>query len=536
MDTHLGSSLGAGADATNRRRIETDVLVVGGGGSGLAAAIEARTCGRRVILLEKNEKLGGSTAWSMGSLSANSSPQQLRKGILDSPDDHFDDMTRFREMSGRIKRSSRPVPNNLDLRRLLVDNVGETVRWLTSMGVEFYGPLPEPPHRKPRMLSVLPNPRAYIYHLERAARKKGVDIRPSVRARKLIVEDGRAVGVLCDTKDGEVEFRARGGVVLTTGDFAANPELKAKHISPEMAQSRATNPTATGDGHEMVLELGGRIVDTGLHSSGIRFQPPPPKWITSLPPQVWFTRLLNFAIEHVPGWLLRPFIMSFMTTVMVPSTYMFKEGAILLNKRGERFIDELKNPGDNAVPVLAGQPDEIGYILLDHKIAQKFSRWPNYVSTAPGVAYAFISDYRRTRKDIFREGRTLDDVAAKLDMSPATLKQTVAEYNASLAASPPDATRLPLDGGPYVVLGPVRHYMNFADSGVAVNNRLQVLGPGDEPIPGLYAAGFIGMGGVILVGHGHHLGWAFTSGRLAGRYAAHKVVSEDLPESSHHYQ
>jgi succinate dehydrogenase/fumarate reductase flavoprotein subunit len=227
-----------------------------------------------------------------------------------------------------------------------------------------------------------------------------------------------------------------------------------------------------------------------------------------------------------------------MTTVTVPSTYMYKSGAILINKRGERFTDELKNPSDQPIPVLAGQPDELAYVLLDAKIAKKFSKWPYYVSTAPGIAYAYIPDYRRTRKDIFHEAPTLAALAAKVGIPAAQLEKTVADFNRELPSRPAAADLKPLDQGPYIAMGPVRHYMNFADSGVAVDHRLQVLGPGDKPIEGLFAAGFIGMGGVILVGHGHHLGWTFTSGRFAGRHAAHRVVTEDYvpPDSTHHYQ
>ena len=84
-----------------------------------------------------------------------------------------------------------------------------------------------------------------------------------------------------------------------------------------------------------------------------------------------------------------------------------------------------------------------------------------------------------------------------------------------------------LDRGPYVALGPVRHYITFSDSGVAVNERHEVLRADGTPIEGLYAAGFIGMGGMLLEGLGHHLGWAFTSGRRAGRHAAFRVVTPD---------
>ena len=79
---------------------DTDVIVVGGGGSGLAAAIEARTLSRRVVLLEKNPKLGGSTAWSVGSISATNTPHQIRMGIQDRPEDHFEDLGLFCKKTG----------------------------------------------------------------------------------------------------------------------------------------------------------------------------------------------------------------------------------------------------------------------------------------------------------------------------------------------------------------------------------------------------------------------------------------------------
>ena len=72
-----------------------DVIVVGGGGSGLAAAIEARAPGRRVVLLEKNARLGGSTAWSVGSITSTRTPHQRRAGVEDDPQAHFADMPLF---------------------------------------------------------------------------------------------------------------------------------------------------------------------------------------------------------------------------------------------------------------------------------------------------------------------------------------------------------------------------------------------------------------------------------------------------------
>jgi cation diffusion facilitator CzcD-associated flavoprotein CzcO len=153
-----------------------NVLVIGGGGAGLAAAIEAAGRGAAVILLEKNAALGGTTAWSIGSFTATQTPQQLARGIEDSPDEHFADMPKF---AGPLAERDNPA-----LRRLFVDNANETLRWLMAMGIEFFGPMPEPPHSKPRMHNVLPNSRAYIHRLGRRADALGVDIRLGTRAAR----------------------------------------------------------------------------------------------------------------------------------------------------------------------------------------------------------------------------------------------------------------------------------------------------------------------------------------------------------------
>ncbi len=505
---------GSGPDA----RI-VDVIVIGGGGSGLAAAIEAASLGRTVSLIEKGEDLGGTTGRSIGSIAATNTPHQFRKGIQDSPEDHLRD---FREFNAKLN-----LPGNETLARMLVENVPETFRWLQSMGIEFFGPMAELPHRKPRMHNVLPDSRAYIFHLERRARQLGVEVRTGSAARKLLVEGGRVVGVECETASGPITVRARGGVVLCTGDYSADPEFRAKYISPDIAAVEPVNPLNTGDGHRLVLALGGRIINPQLHLAGIRFQRPPRRWLGKIPPYRPITRMMRWVLDHVPGPLLRPLIISFLTTVLVPSPKLFQQGAIMINARGERFTDELMDPCAD----LARQPDQRAYILLDGRLAEKFSGWPYYVSTAPGIAYASIADYRRTRRDIFREDATLEGLAGKLGFEPDTLRRSVTDHNAKLALRRSPDERQPLGGGPFVALGPVRYYINFTDGGIAVDDGFRVLGEGDRPVPGLYAAGLIGMGGVLLEGHGHHLGWAFTSGRLAGRRAAYASVSDDLPEA-----
>lgn len=500
--------------------IVADVVVVGGGGSGLAAAIEARTLGRKVVLVEKNPTLGGSTGRSVGSITATNTPHQLRKGILDSPDDHFEDMGKFCERTG--------LQDNLALRRVLIDNVSETVRWLMSMGVVFHGPLPDPPHRKPRMHNVLPNSRAYIYHLARRARQLGVDIRVGTPFCDLIRDQaGAVIGIRCQSDGREISIHARGGVVLTTGDFAGDPSMRRRHLPPLVGDARPINPTNTGDGHRSVVGAGGRMMNAQHFLGGVRFPPPPEKWVMRIPPWRTITRFISWSLDHMPPRLLRPFVMSFLTTVLQSSPNLYKQGAILINKEGRRFNDEPAGPAVG----LAEQTDGTAFILLDGKLAEKFSAPPFAISTAPGIAFAYLPDYRRSRRDIYHEAPTLAELARAIGIDPAALGETVESYNSGLASGGGSArgSRPVLVDPPFVALGPVHHYITFSDSGVAVTDRHEVIGRDGEPIPGLFAAGFIGMGGMLLEGLGHHLGWAFTSGRRAGRHAAFRVLSDDLP-------
>ncbi|MCC6533345.1 MAG: FAD-dependent oxidoreductase [Burkholderiales bacterium] len=493
--------------------MEADVVVVGGGGSGLAAAIGARESGANVVLLEKNPALGGTTARSIGSISASGTAQQKRRGIVDTPEAHFEDMALFSK-----KYTSRP--DNDPLRRVLADNVPETVNWLGALGVEFFGPLEEPPHRKPRMHNVIPGSRAYIFHLERHARKIGVHIITSARARALVRDGERVRGVEVARADGAVEtVRARRGVVLASGDYSANPDMKRELISEAAAAIEPINPTSTGDGQRMALALGAHIVNGDMHLAGIRFVPPArPSWISRLPPSRWLTRPASIALRIASPSIVRRFLMGFLTTVLVPQHELFEAGAILVNKRGERFTDE-KN---RAMHDVSRQPEGIAYIVFDAALARKFSCWPHYVSTAPGVAYAYLSDYQKFRRDLYHRGETIDGLAFDLGMDAVHLARAVAGEVAAEGVAP---ARASLGAGPYYALGPVKLYINFTDGGVAVNERLQVLGRDSGPIPGLYAAGSAGQGGLLLKGHGHHLGWAFTSGRLAGRYAASEQVA-----------
>lgn len=486
-----------------------DVVVVGGGGAGLAAASEAARLGRSVVLLEKNHEPGGSTSWSVGSITATNTPHQKRAGIQDSPQAHFEDME---------KHAGALAPrDNLRLRRILVDHTNEMLEWLMRLGVVFVGPMPEPPHRYNRMHNVVPNSRSFAYHLARYSRALGVDIRLRTAARRFLTEGERVVGVeAVDPAGRRREFRAHGAVVLASGDYSGGRELKAEFVSPDVAEVDAVNPTNTGDGHRMARELGAVVLNGDIVRGPImRFIPPTRQnLLRRLPPWRALAAAMAWCHENLPQSWLRPFFMGFLTTALGPSPDLYREGAILVNRNAQRFTDELDRPN----LATAKQPGRVAWIVFDHSVATRFSAWPYFVSTAPGVAYAYIDDYRRNRADIYHRAATLGALARSMGVPEDALASTVSEYNNSGRAARPA-----LDTAPYYALGPVKSYVVFTDGGLKVTERLEVTRADGSVIPGLFAAGSAGQGGLLLEGHGHHLGWAFISGRLAGRNAAFDV-------------
>lgn len=471
-----------------------DVVVVGGGGSGLAAALAAASGDARIALIEKNLKLGGTTGLSIGSITASGTGLQRNAGIDDSPDAHFADFDLFAKPEGAI--------DNLALRRLYVDHVADTLHWLMSLGIVFHGPSPEAPHTRPRMHNVLPHSGAYIYCLAKACRARGVDIRVETAARGLVEEAGRVTGVEVDSPSGRTVLRARKGVVLTTGDYSAGTLLLRQLAGERYAAIGALNTTSTGDGHTLARALGAQVLNGHLvEGPQMRFAAPREfNWVKQLPPTRLVARAVQFVMATLPQALLLPVIKMYLTANLQPTTKLFEAGAILVNRRGERFTDERGSPGFD----IPSQEGGHGFIVFDGAIGTRFESWPDFMSTAPGIAYAFLSDYRRYRRDIYREATALPALARFIGVPEDALAKS--------AATAP----VPLSRPPYYALGPLYSWIMTTDGGLAVTPQFEVLRSDGQVVPGLYAAGLAGQGGVLLPGHGQHLGWAFTSGRLCG--------------------
>ncbi len=495
-----------------------DVIVVGGGGSGLAAAVSAAENGARVLLLEKNRQLGGTTAIAVGSFTANSTRMQRKTGIEDSPEDHEED-------AGKFAPAAIEAGNHRGLRQFFLRNGADTLDWLQAMGISFYGPTVEPPNRVPRMHTVVPNAKAYVATLQAKLLRLGGMIRCGAPVRELVVDGGCVTGVVAECDGRPMEFEARRGVVLATGDYSNSPELIGQYKGPQFAAIEGINETATGDGHVLARQVNARLVNMEVtYGPEIRFIPTARPNVTQmLPTRGVLARAMGWLMPLAPKVLIHAVIKRLLVTWQHPENAMLDDGAILVNAGAERFCNETVTP-DREIAI-AAQAGKICYVLLDEGLIERYSAWPHYVSTAPEIAYAYVADYLRLRSDVAVEAESLAALARRRGLPEEALCRTVQTYNRCAGGQEPDpwgrtGQRRPLEGRRWVLLGPAKAYFTTAEGGVAINEGLQVLDCSDRPIPGLYAVGTVGTGGQILWGHGLHIAWALTSGRLAGKQVA----------------
>lgn len=492
---------------------EFDVIVVGGGGSGLAAAASAAECGADVLLLEKQSRLGGTTGIAVGSLTAAGTSLQRAAGIEDAIDAHAEDAALFApaEIESR---------NNDALRRYFLGQASATLDWLMGMGLRFHGPNPEPPNRVPRMHNVVPGAQAYIAALQARLLRHGGVIRTNATVRELIREEDVVSGVAATIDGLETRFRARRGVVLAAGDYANSPETIRRFKGDRFAEIEGINPHATGDGHRLAESAGAELVNMDItYGPELRFVAPRRKALLQrLPsrgPGAW---LLGRLLPVTPRWMLDAFIRRLLVTWQHPENALFDDGAILVNCEGHRFCDEQNWP-EREIAV-AAQPGKVAWILLDQQLVERYSRWPHFISTAPQIAYAYVADYLRLRPDVAIEARTLTELADRRELPREALAATVESFNDDDARG--DRPRLV--GDRWVLLGPVKAWFTTTEGGAATDEQFQVLDSDGRPIPNLYAVGQNGLGGQVLWGHGLHIAWAITSGRLVGRQLAGRVI------------
>lgn len=472
-----------------------DILIVGGGGAGMAAAVSAAQVDPSldICLLHKEDELGGATTMSVGGFTAGDTYLQRRKGIDDSIRMYRQDREKF--IDHYAQRTGRDFhldfegdlseKDDEELAELMLRSGAKTLDWLRELGCEFAGPHPESPNRLPR-LHVIPDTDDYVKILTEHMNRYDVSVRRNREVRSLVTTDGAVNGVVADRGDssGSLRLRAHMGVILATGGYSNSRELRDRFTTDSEAE--AINESETGDGHRMAREAGARLVNMDIQ---------------------WLTLRCGDPLYTAPR---------------IPR--LVDEGAILVNQSGRRFMDEVAEYDQLFTSALEQSDDEV-YVLFDDRIARQFTAWPDPISTFPGEAgWGYVDDYLET--DYLVRHDDADGIADGLEADEQTLRETLRQYDRAADGETIDKYgrtefEQPLSESPLYLLGPVYPYVVVTDGGASVNKQFEVLDENHAPVEGLFAAGSVA-GGPLLVGHGHHHSWIFTSGRIAGREVAHQ--------------
>lgn len=450
-----------------------DVIVLGAGQAGLTAAIAATEQGCSVLILERQDYAGGSTAMSSGLTAYACTPEQEALGIQDSLDLLREDIL----ATGHYR-------NDPDLVEEYCQRQQETYAWLTGMGV-VYGHIHAASGQSvPR--SHPTNPSTMIDVLLAQALANGAVIQYRTRAIELMYDLEQVKGVVAECNGRISEFPAR-AVVIATGGFSRNRELLEKFV-PHMAPAvKGGAPGSQGDGLLMAWKIGADFRDTPFVKGTFGIYPG------------------DDPRESGTGIL---------------AVY---KGAIAVNNEGHRFIREdlpYKVLGDACLQ----QPGHTAYQIFDKD-----------VMASEDVDVDIYSFSGRLATGLVRSAPSIRELADLIGIPSTNLEETVLEYNevaAGLKSDPLGRQHLsgavgklkPLDSPPY--------YAHWSTSsvlatycGLTIDPATRVLDVHGSPIPGLYAAGEV-TGGFHGDGYvtGTSIGKAGVFGRLAGMTAAREAT------------
>ena len=449
-----------------------DVVVIGAGGAGFSAAITARNAGANVVLLEKMPAVGGNSLISGAEMNVAKNWVQPKLGINDdSPELHAQDTFKGGDGKGDMKVINVMTHQALDAAKWCRDYLG--VRFEDD-NLFFFGGH----SRKRALIPVGHTGTEFIAKFQAKADELGIPVITNMKAEELIKDkDGRVVGVKATMDGSEYTFNAKGGVVLATGGFGANPEMVKKY-NPKIDERFKTTdaPGTTGEALYMAERAGAELVNMG--------------YIQTYP----ICDPLSGAIELIADARF--------------------DGAIMLNQEGKRFVEELQRR-DVLSEAILNQTGQYCWVL-----------WNDNIGKISNTVKAHANEYEAfTKQGIMT---TCDDLKCIADFTKIPfdqLRKTVKRVS-DMAGKGNDkdfnhrSGLVDMQQGKYYVIKAVpstHHTMG----GVRINEKAEALTAEGKVIPGLWAAGE-----VTGVTHGTNRlgGNAYTDiivfGRIAGEAAA----------------
>ncbi|MEE3661817.1 flavocytochrome c [Brenneria sp. g21c3] len=442
----------------------TDLVIIGAGGAGMSAAIEAHNQGAKVILLEKMPFAGGNTARAEAGLNAAGTELQKSRGIKDSPELFYEDTMK----GGRNL-------NNPEVVKTLTEHAKDSVIFLKENGADLAdltrtgGASVDRTHRP---AGGVPAGSFIATALLKKVKALDIDLRTHTSATDIVQNDkGEVTGVKAKGKDGKEFTIDAKKVMITSGGFGANFDM-IKQYDPKLVGFKTTNaPGSQGDGIKMATKLNAKLVDMEyiqIHPSTV-----PGKGI--------------LITEAVRG-----------------------DGAIMVNESGKRFVNELLTRDVVSQSILK-QPGAHAYLIFNDDLVKQNQATQSYF-----------------KQKLVAEGNTVEELAKAINVDGKQLAQTVSAYSNYAKAAKDDefgreSMKLALDSGKYYAIE-ITPGIHHTMGGIAINNKAQVLDVNGKVIPNLFAAGEAagGVHGANRLG-GNSLADIVTYGRIGADEAVKEI-------------
>jgi succinate dehydrogenase/fumarate reductase flavoprotein subunit len=446
------------------------IVVVGAGMAGLVAAVQAQELGADVVVLEKGDEPGGSMAMSGGTVWCPRTYEDVRRLV------------------------PRGDPK---LALTLVSSYLDGVSWLKGIGTGLREMHAEAYRGIDRYAYELyPGPQDFTRHMVSRLNGIGGRLMTKAAASELLLDDAGAVsGVRVDTPSGAETVPAT-AVILATGGFQGNPELMSRYFGrwSDRLVLRA-NLNSTGDGFLMGSAVGAAPSRAMSSFYGHLISAPP-----AVVPRDSFTLYTHYYSQH----------------------------AVLLDLRGERFVDESRCDETNAEAVVR-QPEAMAFLVFDEEVHTKYG----HRSAGPGAPEYSVFEKCRSLGGVSTVAPTLEDLAAELQAGGVYgrgVLRTIQEYNEAITEGRGPELRIsrtefpnPVATPPFYALA-VTAGVTITYGGLRINSDAQVIGRSGRPVRGLYAAG-ADAGGIYNEGYAGGLAMGMVFGRQAARHAVSYVAA-----------
>lgn len=485
------------AGETAERHVQA--LVIGAGGSGLAAAITLQEQGIETLVVDKMANAGGATALTGALINGGCSKQQAERGVTDDVQTMFMDAMVY----GSFQNDAR-------MTWLMVNNTGDSVDWLhDTVGVEFEEAINHfPEHTNDRAFYPKGKQPGYLTGtMEQHYLSNGGELLLETRAQHLLTEDGRVIGASCSTADGTLNIYAD-VTLLATGGYGASVALRP---ADQMGTLFYGASSSIGDGIIMAEEVGAMT-----HYM---------QYLKSYPQGI--EKPLDGGNITADGTTFRG---NAYISPLASQAVTLNDGAIYVNVEGERCMNENMD-FVSIKKVTQKQTDMTVYLVMDQK---GYDNWMGMMEVSAGLTPEIVAPWLDADdgKPVFRKGATVEEAAAKAGIDAEKLSATVAHFNEMVASGKDDdfgraemSVGLDSDGPIYIVEQRLR--MATSLGGLKTSTSFEVYDENEQAIDGLYACGEV-IGGV----HGDEsmpsncVAWAVTSGRLAAKAAADAVKAK----------